>query len=276
MVPDGATVAIGGLSTNCTPMALVRELARQGRPDARPRSSTAWPSTGWWRPAASAASSRGWWVSRLRAGPELPARGPVRHGRVSRSTASSCWWPGCRQPLATCRSCRQGGLGTDVLDLHPETTRLEHDRATGEPYVAATPLPIDVAIVHAQRPITRKHTGRPPAGLDGRGVVNAAATTIVTVEVVAAPRSSSRAGAHDLAPVPRGCGRGGPRGGPTPPRASRCTPTTPRSSRPTGQPRDPDSFHSFFEERGGHPPPSSWPPTAAPRPCSNSREEAHM
>ena len=33
MVPDGATIAIGGLSMNATPMAFVRELIRQEKRD---------------------------------------------------------------------------------------------------------------------------------------------------------------------------------------------------------------------------------------------------
>jgi len=81
----------------------------------------------------------------------------------------------------------RAGLGTDVLALHPETTRLEHDRVTGEPYVAATPLPIDVAIVHASAADHLGHTRVDPrlVWMDGE-LVNAAATTIVTVEEVVA------------------------------------------------------------------------------------------
>ena len=43
----------------------------------------------------------------------------------------------------------KAGLGTDVIGLHPDTTRLETDPVTGEAYVACTPLPLDVAVVHA-------------------------------------------------------------------------------------------------------------------------------
>jgi len=33
LIPDGSTIALGGLSMNSTPMAMVRELVRQGKKD---------------------------------------------------------------------------------------------------------------------------------------------------------------------------------------------------------------------------------------------------
>ena len=78
----------------------------------------------------------------------------------------------------------KAGLGTDMVDLHPETTRVETDPATGETYVACTPLAVDVAIVHAHAGDARWATSAsiPKLVWMDNEVVNAAATTIGTVE----------------------------------------------------------------------------------------------
>jgi glutaconate CoA-transferase subunit A len=90
----------------------------------------------------------------------------------------------------------KAGLGTDMLALHPETTREQHDPLTGEPYVACTPLPVDVAIVHAAEADTRGNVRVDPklVWMDSE-LVKAAATTIVTVERIV-PESSFRAEPH--------------------------------------------------------------------------------
>jgi glutaconate CoA-transferase subunit A len=77
----------------------------------------------------------------------------------------------------------KAGLGTDMIGLHPETTRLERDESSGEPYVACTPLPLDFGIVHAAEASTRGNVRAEPRliWMDGE-VARAAATTIVTVE----------------------------------------------------------------------------------------------
>ena len=55
MVPDGATIGIGGLSMNATPMAFVRELIRQEKRDLELLAIVnVWQSTGWSPPAVSA------------------------------------------------------------------------------------------------------------------------------------------------------------------------------------------------------------------------------
>jgi glutaconate CoA-transferase subunit A len=77
----------------------------------------------------------------------------------------------------------KAGLGTDMIGLHPETTRLEQDESTGEQYVACTPLPLDFGIVHATEGSARGNVRAEPKliWMDGE-VARAAATTIVTVE----------------------------------------------------------------------------------------------
>ena len=77
----------------------------------------------------------------------------------------------------------KAGLGTDMIGLHPQTTRREQDSATGEAYVACTPLPLDVAVVHASEGDSRGNVRVDPklVWMDAE-VSRAAATTIVTVE----------------------------------------------------------------------------------------------
>ena len=74
--------------------------------------------------------------------------------------------------------------------LHPDTTRLETDRVTGEVYVACTPLPIDVAVVHAHAADADGNTRVDPKliWMDS-DLVRAAEATVITVEAVT-PRSS--------------------------------------------------------------------------------------
>lgn len=84
----------------------------------------------------------------------------------------------------------KAGLGTDVLGLHPETTREETDPATGERYVACTALPVDVAVVHAHAADARGNARVDPklVWMDSE-LVKAAARVIVTAERIVPERS---------------------------------------------------------------------------------------
>jgi glutaconate CoA-transferase subunit A len=83
-----------------------------------------------------------------------------------------------------------------MLGLHPDTTREQTDAATGDVYVACTPLPVDVAIVHAEAADIRGNVRVDPklVWMDSE-LVKAAATTIVTVERIV-PEASFRAEPH--------------------------------------------------------------------------------
>ena len=77
----------------------------------------------------------------------------------------------------------RAGIGTDMPALHPETTRLETDAATGRHYLACTPLKVDVAVVHAHAGDRRGNVRVDPKllWLDNE-IINAATTKIATVE----------------------------------------------------------------------------------------------
>jgi len=154
LIPDGSTIALGGLSMNSTPMAMVRELVRQGKKDLTVVAIVNGMAVDW-----------------------LIAGGCVRrviYLLIARLRAAATHLPF----IPT-----KAGLGTDVIDLHPETTRLEYDPVTGEPYVACTPLPVDVALVHAHEADTVGNVRVNPklVWMDNE-IVNAAQTTIVSVE----------------------------------------------------------------------------------------------
>ena len=86
MVPDGATIAIGGLSMNATPMAFVRELIRQEKRDLELLAIVNGMAIDWLvaagcvrRVIAGLVELRG-----PRPRSQLPPSGPGRHHRVRR------------------------------------------------------------------------------------------------------------------------------------------------------------------------------------------------
>jgi glutaconate CoA-transferase, subunit A len=185
LIPDGATIGIGGLSMNAAPMAFVRTLARRRVKDLTVVAVVAGMPIEWLvaggcvrRVVSGLVSLEGFGLApRFRAAVQA---GEVEIDEYSEHTLI------CRLQAAAHRLPfvpTKAGLGTDMIDLHPETTRLEHDPATGEAYVACTPLPLDVAVVHASAGDSRGNIRVDPklVWMDAE-VCRAAATTIVTVE----------------------------------------------------------------------------------------------
>jgi glutaconate CoA-transferase, subunit A len=195
LIPDGATVALGGLSMNATPMALVRALIRRGAKDLTLVPIVNGMAVDWLVAAGCVSRVITGLVSFEGFGLAPNFRRAVQKGDIALEEYSEYLL------IARLRAAAhdlpfvpsKAGLGTDVLDLHPDTTRLEHDEATGTPYVAATPLPIDVSIVHASEADALGNVRVAPklVWMDSE-LVNAAETTIVTVEKLA-PTSSFRA-----------------------------------------------------------------------------------
>ncbi len=142
-----------------------------------------------------------------------------------------------------------------MIGLHPETTRLEHDPATGEAYVACTPLPLDVAVVHASEGDSRGNVRVDPklVWMDAE-VCRAAATTIVTVERTV-PESAlrRRALAHDLSALHGRRRRRGAVGRVPDVVLSRSTATTATSSAPTSRrtPTRPEARRLWSERIDG-------------------------
>jgi glutaconate CoA-transferase subunit A len=185
MVPDGATIALGGLSMNSTPMAMVRELVRQGKKDLTVVAIVNGMAVDWLIAGGCVRRVISGLISFEGMGLAPNFRHAVETGAceleeyseyllIARLRAAASHLP--FMPT-------KAGLGTDVIKLHPETTRLEHDPVTGEPYIACTPLPVDVALVHAHEADSLANVRVNPKLLwMDNEIVNAAGTTIVSVE----------------------------------------------------------------------------------------------
>jgi glutaconate CoA-transferase subunit A len=185
LVPDGATIGIGGLSMNAAPMAFVRTLARRRVKDLTVVAVVAGMPIEWLIAAGCVRRVVSGLVSLEGFGLAPRFRAAVQAGEVEIEEYSEHTLI-CRLQAAAHRLPfvpTKAGLGTDMIGLHPETTRLESDPATGEAYVACTPLPIDIGIVHATAADRRGNVRVDPklVWMDAE-VVRASATAIVTVE----------------------------------------------------------------------------------------------
>lgn len=217
-VPDGATVAIGGLSMNSAPMALVRELVRQEKRDLELVAIVSGMAVDWLVAGGCVRRVISGLVSFEGLGLAPNFRAAVQSGQVAIEEYS--------EHLLICRLQAQSynlpfmptkaGLGTDVLGLHAASgaVREEKDGPTGEHYVACTRLPVDVALVHSHEGDERGNTRVNPklVWMDNE-IVNAASRTVASVEQVvgttaftAEPERTTypRFVIDALAPAPRG------------------------------------------------------------------------
>ncbi len=253
LVPDGATIAIGGLSMNATPMAFVRALIRRGAKDLTLVPIVNGMAVDWLVAAGCVSRVIAGLVSFEGFGLAPAFRAAVQSGQVALEEYSE------HLLIARCQAAAfdlpfiptKAGLGTDVLALHPETTRLEQDPATGQPYVAATPLPLDVTIVHGHAADELGNVRVDPklVWMDSE-IVKAAAVNIVTVERIVPHREFTAAPERTTYPrflvdavveVPWGA------------YPTSCFPTYTHDAAffnaYVAAARDPESFASFFKER---------------------------
>lgn len=189
LVPDGATVAIGGLSMNSTPMAFVRELVRRGVRDLTLVAIVQGMAVDWLVAGGCVSKVISGLVSFEGLGLAPKFRAAVQSGEVAIEEYSEHTLVCALQaetydlPFMPTRA----GIGTDMPALHPETTRLETDVATGQMYLACTPLRVDVAVVHAHAADEAGNVRVDPKllWLDNE-IINAASTRIATVERIVA------------------------------------------------------------------------------------------
>lgn len=185
LVTDGATLGIGGLSMSSAPMAFVRALARRRVRDLTVVAVVSGMPIEWLIAAGCVRRVVSGLVSLEGFGLAPRLRAAVQAGQVTMEEYSEHTLI-CRLQAAAYRLPHmptKAGLGTDMIRLHPETTREERDSASGEPYLACTPLPLDVAVVHAHEADERGNVRVDPklVWMDAE-LVRAAQTTIVTVE----------------------------------------------------------------------------------------------
>ena len=199
-VPDGATVALGGLSMNSAPMAFVRELVRANKRDLTLVTIVAGMCVDWLAAAGCASRVVAGLVSLEGFGLAPHFRHAAQSGKVKMEEYS--------EHLLICRLQAQArrlpfmptvaGLGTDVPALHTASgaLRVETDAVTGRPYVACTPLAVDVAVVHThEADVAGNARVNPKLIWMDSEIVNAADRTIVTTERIA-PAASFSAEPH--------------------------------------------------------------------------------
>lgn len=198
LVPDGATIAIGGLSMNSTPMAFVRELVRREVRDLDVVAIVQGMAVDWLVAGGAARNVVSGLVSFEGLGLAPRFRAAVQSGQVSieeyseHTLVSALQAHTNRVPFMPTRA----GLGTDMPALHPDTTRVETDPASGRQYVACTPLPVDVAVVHAHAADEHGNVRVDPKLLwMDNEIINAATTRIATVERIV-PSSEFTAAPH--------------------------------------------------------------------------------
>ena len=185
LVPDGSTIALGGLSMNASPMAIVRELIRQGKKDLTVVAIVNGMAVDWLICAGCVRRLITGLISFEGMGLAPNYRAAIESGCVELEEYSEYLLiarlraAACKLPFIPTKA----GLGTDIIGLHPEATRLEKDPVTGEAYVACTPLKVDIALVHAHAADEDGNVRVDPrlVWMDNE-IVNAAGTTIVTVE----------------------------------------------------------------------------------------------
>lgn len=185
LVPDGSTLAVGGLSMNSTPMAFVRALARRGARDLTLVAIVQGMAVDWLVAAGCVRRVISGLVSFEGLGLAPKFRAAVQAGEVAIDEYSEHTLICALQaetygvPFMPTRA----GLGTDMPALHPDTTRVETDATSGRSYVACTPLAVDVAVVHAH---AADHHGNvrvdPKLLWMDNEIINAATTRIATVE----------------------------------------------------------------------------------------------
>ena len=215
VVQDGTTVAVGGFINSGHPMALVRQLVRQGRRDL----------------VLVGAASAGLEVDMLIAAgcvrrviaPYVGAEGLAGMGPVFRHAAQNgtvqVWELDEALYYAGLRAAAQGlpfnpwraGVGTSLVELNPDL-KVFRDPLRDEPLVAVPAINIDVAFVHAavaDRHGNVQHSG---TGYGDRAIHAAARHTAVSVERLVSteqirqdPRATSIPDADSVVRAPYGC-----------------------------------------------------------------------
>jgi glutaconate CoA-transferase subunit A len=152
-VADGATIGIGGILTNGRPMALVREIARRGLRDLTIVAPVAALDVDLLVAAGCVRK-----VVTSYAGCEAVAGvAPVFRAAVERGDVEA-WDADEAHCVAGLRAAGQGlpflpwrgGVGTDLPRINPDLVEFA-DPIDGQPLLAVPAIPLDVALIHAER-----------------------------------------------------------------------------------------------------------------------------
>lgn len=153
LVQDGDTIALQGMGTQMSPLALVRELIHAGKRDLKVVVVVGGIGLDWMIAAGCVSKVLFIIVNLDEFGLAHAFRRAVEAGKVvaeeySEHQILSRLSAGAKGlPFLVTRS----GLGTDLIDLHPDTTRIIPCPFTGQQVVACRALEPDVALLHAHR-----------------------------------------------------------------------------------------------------------------------------
>ncbi len=187
LVRDGDTVAIQNMATQAAPMALVRELIRQGRQELGVVCLVGGIPVDWLAAAGAMNRLVGAAVSMEQFGlcqryRKAVEAGVIRVEELSETALNARLGAGARNlPFLPTR----GLIGTDLIDVNDNLVMLD-DPFGGPSVVACKALVPDVALVHAHKADRFGNIGYEPTALwPDLGIMPKAATTvIVTVEEI--------------------------------------------------------------------------------------------
>jgi glutaconate CoA-transferase subunit A len=151
LVQDGDTVALQNMATQASPMALVRELIRQGRQRISLVVLVGGMAVDWLAAAGVIDRLIGAAVTMEQFGLCQQYRRAVEHGRItveeiSETILNARLGAGARNlPFLPTR----GAIGTDLIAQNPENLKMLEDPFGGPPVLACRKLVPDVALIHA-------------------------------------------------------------------------------------------------------------------------------
>ncbi len=188
LVRDGDVVALQGMGTQMSPLALVRELIRAGKRDLTIMMIVGGIGLDWLIAAGCVRRVIAIIVNLDEFGMAHAFRRAVEAGEVVMEEYSE------HQLLSRLLAAAYGlpflvtrsGLGTDLLAIHPETMRVIVCPFTGQKVVACRALEPDVAILHAHRADAYGNVQffPKPIWLDADVFPRAAKKVLVTVEEI--------------------------------------------------------------------------------------------
>ncbi len=200
LVRDGDVVALQGMGTQMSPLALVRELIRAGKRDLTIVMIVGGIGLDWLIAAGCVRRVIAIIVNLDEFGMAHAFRRAVEAGEVQMEEYSE------HQLLSRLLAGAYGlpfmvtrsGLGTDLLALHPDTTQLIRCPFTGREVVACRALEPDVALLHAHRadPLGNVQFFPKPIWLDVDVFPRAAKKVIVTVEEIVTNEEIRRTPIH--------------------------------------------------------------------------------
>jgi glutaconate CoA-transferase subunit A len=153
LIRDGDTLAIQGMGTQMSPLALVREIIRAGKKKLQAAMIVGGIGLDWLIAAGCMSKVMAIIVNLDEFGMANAFRRAVEAGQLTMEEYTehqmfSRFGAGAYGlPFMT----SQSGLGSAVVDLHPDTTRIIDCPFTGEKVIACRALVPDVCILHAHR-----------------------------------------------------------------------------------------------------------------------------